>query len=632
MCGITAVLGVGDLSLSRAMADILAHRGPDGIQVWGDENCSLGHSRLSIVDLAGSDQPIGSEHGCWLVQNGEIYNYRRLRRDYSGYEWKTKGDGEVILAAHHFSNNGASSSGISNSTTSNDNGSFAIRSTLVGNLRRTANADATNNPANAHVEWVSKLDGIFGFALWDSKRQELVLARDPLGVKPLLRTITPSGELLVASEAKAFCAHPEYTPRIDENAMLARLAFEYPLDETTLFEGVSQVAPATIETWSLDSEGRATLTGVATYSAEKVMPSSSWQPEVDAAPLLDSLCESIQDRLMSDVPLGIILSGGLDSSMVAGLAHKAAAQAGQPVPECWTVAEDEDNPDFRAAEEVCAALDLGHHTSTLEEDCFWRTLPSLGWHGEDLDISVLFFQPLFKKMASSVTVGLCGQGADELHGGYPRYRNLVGHQELISSRLLASRHPFADHLVKDISAVESQGAAQPWRASKHNPAEVYSDVTSTLQFEMDHGQLSNFQLRLVDRHSMAHGLEVRVPFLGSAHRKSSHTIPVDWRIRGKQEKLALRAAAALTDLPSSIVNRPKLPAGTATSPTLLNELLTELRPHANEWAERYSGLQRILKTQPDMSIGLRLFESLHITDGGVGREKKGLWDLLEDVD
>lgn len=622
MCGITAILGVGDTSLTREMANLLSHRGPDGIQVWADEVCSLGHSRLSIVDLAGSDQPMGSEHGCWLVQNGEIYNFRNLRNAYSGYPWRTKGDGETILAAHY--------SAVHN----NSSRSMPVdppRSSLSGYLRRTSGASEANNPATAHVDWVSKLDGIWGFTIWDSRRQELILCRDPMGVKPLLRTLTPSGELLVASEAKAFRAHPDYVSKIDENAMLARLAFEYSLDETTLFEGVSQVAPATIETWSLDSEGRATLTGVATYTSERVTPGSMWNPKLDAQDLLDSLCTSIEDRLMSDVPIGIILSGGLDSSMVAGLAHKAAAQAGQPVPECWTVAENEDNPDYRAAEDVCAVLDLGHHTSTLEEDCFWRTLPSLGWHGEDLDISVLFFQPLFEKMSSTVTVGLCGQGADELHGGYPRYRNLEGHQELISSRLSASRHPFADHLVNNISAVEAQGVAQPWRAQKHNPTEVFSDLTSTLQFEMDHGQLTNFQLRLVDRHSMAHGLEVRVPFLGAAHREASSTIPLDWRVRGQQEKLALRAAAALTDLPKSIVNRPKLPAGTATTPTLLNELMTELMPHANEWAACYPRLERILKTQPDMAIGLRLFESLHIIDGGLGRENKGLWDLLEDI-
>ncbi|MDP6326265.1 MAG: asparagine synthase (glutamine-hydrolyzing) [Candidatus Thalassarchaeaceae archaeon] len=620
MCGIVAILGVGDLVLAQRMVATISHRGPDGLGTWGDDVCSLGHARLSIVDVAGSNQPIGSEHGCWLVQNGEIYNFHYLREKYTGYQWRTKGDGESILASHK--------SQINSSINKIEVG----RSSQVGWVRRTANADQIGNPAQRHIEWVSQLDGIWGFTLWDSKSQELILCRDPLGVKPLVRTMTKSGELLVASEAKAFRAHPDYTPKIDENGMLARIAFEYSLDETTLFEGVSQVAPGTIETWGLDSEGRATLTGVATYSNDIVKPGDSWDSSVNAESLLDSLCVSIKDRLMSDVPLGIILSGGLDSSMVAGLANKAAELAGQPVPECWTVAESEDNPDFLAAEEVAATLDLGHHKSIIDSDSFWSNLPSLSWHGEDLDISVLFFQPLFEKMAADVTVGLCGQGADELHGGYPRYRNLAEHSNLISSRLSASRHPFAEKLVTNIGSAAPQGKGQPWRANNHNPAKRFADLSSTLQFEMDHGQLTNFQLRLVDRHSMAHGLEVRVPFLGAAHREESHTIPIDWRVRGNKEKLALRAAAALTNLPNSIVKRPKLPAGTATTPTLLNDLLRELRPHADEWSSRHPKLERILRTQPDMAIGLRLFESLHITDGGIGREQKGLWDLLEDID
>jgi len=619
MCGIAAVLGLDDINLAKSMVSKIAHRGPDGLGTWSDDVCSLGHARLSIVDLIGSNQPMGSEHGCWLVQNGEIYNFDKLREKFNGYNWLTKGDSEVILAAHK----------AHNPTPHNQD---VNRSSEIGWVRRTSDAEHDDSPAHRHIDWVSKLDGIWGFVLWDSNSQELILCRDPLGVKPLLRTITPSGELLVASESKAFRGHPEYVPKIDENAMLARLAFEYPLDETTLFHGVSQVAPGTIETWGLDSEGRATLTGVASYSQEKITPEMSWDPSKNAKILLDSLCSSIENRLMSDVPLGIILSGGLDSSMVAGLAHKAAKHAGQPVPECWTVAESEDNPDFIAAEEVVSILDLGHNTSIIDEDSFWDTLPSLSWHGEDLDISVLFFQPLFEKMSADVSVGLCGQGADEIHGGYPRYRNLPGHRELISSRLSASRHPFADKLISDISSVAPHGAGQPWRAIKHDPNLIFSDLISTMGFEMNHGQLTNFQLRLVDRHSMAHGLEVRVPFLGAEHRVESQKIPIDWRVRGDKEKLALRAAAALTDLPNSIVKRPKLPAGTATTPTLLNDLLKELRPHAEEWSARYPKLQRILRHQPDMSIGLRLFESLHITDGGIGRDGKGLWELLEDID
>ncbi|HJM19802.1 MAG TPA: hypothetical protein QF802_05045, partial [Candidatus Thalassarchaeaceae archaeon] len=100
MCGIVAILGVGDLVLAQRMVATISHRGPDGLGTWGDDVCSLGHARLSIVDVAGSNQPIGSEHGCWLVQNGEIYNFHSLREKYTGYQWRTKGDGESILASH----------------------------------------------------------------------------------------------------------------------------------------------------------------------------------------------------------------------------------------------------------------------------------------------------------------------------------------------------------------------------------------------------------------------------------------------------------------------------------------------------------------------------------------------------
>ena len=149
---------------------------------------------------------------------------------------------------------------------------------------------------------------------------------------------------------------------------------------------------------------------------------------------------------------------------------------------------------------------------------------------------------------------------------------------------------------------------------------------------MNHGQLTNFQLRLVDRHSMAHGLEVRVPFLGQPHVSASSGLPLDWKLSPEVEKAALRAAADLTRLPKEIVNRPKLPAGRATSPTMIENLLDELHGHALQYANDFPQLAGMFKDQPEISLGLRLFRSLHITDGGVGREQKDLMTLLEDVE
>ena len=330
---------------------------------------------------------------------------------------------------------------------------------------------------------------------------------------------------------------------------------------------------------------------------------------------------------MSDVPVGIVLSGGLDSSLVAAVAHEAAERAQQPVPACWTVAESEDNPDWMAAEDVASSFDLVHHQHILESDTFDTSLPDLSWHGEDLDVTVLFFQPLFQKMSQHVTVGLCGQGADELHAGYPRYRDLKQHGDTINSRLASMSHPFARQMENKMLPVN-----EFWYTQGHAGDSHTNSLEQFLQFELDHGQLSNFQLRLVDRHSMAHSLEVRVPFLSASHREASHRLPMEWRLPSHgEEKAALRAAASLTSLPEHIVRRPKLPAGRATSPQLIDRLLAEFRPQTDALVERYAPFSGALKTQPEIALGLGLFEAVHIFDRGSKKPTGSAYDLLSEV-
>ena len=600
MCGIAGQLGPDTPDIAEKMVNYLNHRGPDGSGSWNEmfgpnAYISFGHSRLAIVDITGSQQPIGSDHGCVLIQNGEIYNHLKIRSE-STYPFRTNGDGESILAAH--------------SEVIPDSNSF--NELPDGEHHGWFRVAKGSNRARRHVEWVQRLDGIWGFALWDPRYSELILCRDPLGVKPLLRWQSPSGSLLFSSEAKSFRAHPDYTPALDMHALVARLAFEYSLDDTTLFQGVAQVRPGTIETWSVDSNGRATLTGVARYSTDIVTPMSHASAPTPEG-LLDGLRHDLADRFMSDVPVGIVLSGGLDSSMVAALASQSAKIAERPIPTCWTLTESEDNPDHIAAVDVASAMDLDHTIWTMEDDVFWKRLPDLGWHGEDLDVSVLFFQPLFEKMASNVTVGLCGQGADELHAGYPRYRNLASHSTMVASRLASMDVSEARALESCDLPSDIIGPGQAWTSPPPSPSSVYSNLESALQFELDRGQLTNFQLRLVDRHSMAHGLEVRVPFLGRRHRSLSHRLPMNQRLTSSGlEKIALRKAAALTDLPQSVVNRPKLPAGTATSPRLLNQFLDEMNPRIREWNAEIPALESVLNRMPDIGLGLRLFQALHL--------------------
>jgi len=587
MCGISGMFGMPDTSVVDRMVGILTHRGPDGNGSWSDSKIALGHNRLSIVDLIGSSQPIIGNNGTVLIANGEIYNHLNLRSKLN-YRWNTSGDSEVILALHD------------------------------DYLKK--------GGEDNHTNWVTKLNGMFSFALWDANREELILARDPLGIKPLVRC-NVDGSLLFSSEIKAFHAHESYLPKIDETSLALRLSWEYTLDSSTLIKGVHQVRPGTVEVWKLDEQSKPYLSSVSNFERQKISAHASWSADNDAESLLESFTVSVQERLMADVPVGIVLSGGLDSSLVAAVASEAAEREGKPVPACWTVAESEDNPDWVAAENVAASLDLLHHKSIMSEDSFLKDIPSLSWFGEDLDVSVLFFQPLFKEMRKQVKVGLCGQGADEIHAGYPRYKSIEGHRNLVLERLNSIDDSVTDNILKKGLPLDSC-----WYSNSLHPEDYTSDLHQMLNFELERGQLSNFQLRLVDRHSMAHSLEVRVPFLGKTHREQSYALPTDWRLPNNGlEKAALRSAARLTALPREITDRPKLPAGTATSPNQLKSFLSEYSDLSVSLAEKYGKFTKLLHQQPDMALGLGLFEALHIIEPHHTRSSYSIESLVEEV-
>ncbi len=509
----------------------------------------------------------------------------------TGYPWTTSGDSETILAL----------------------------------FEKTIQSNPTAS-AKDHGDWICQLDGMFAFALWNPQQKQLILARDEMGIKPLVRSRIGSS-LVFSSEVKALHAHPEFYAQLDEHALMARLVWEYPLDATTLFLDVHQVRPGTVEVWSLEF-GEPILLDSHRFSIPKIRPQEAYEEEMGARELLDGFIDSVGQRLMADVPVGIVLSGGLDSSLVAAVANDAAQRYHRPTPECWTVAESEDNPDWMAAELVASSLELKHHQSIMEADSFAKHLPSLSWHGEDLDVSVLFFQPLFQTMSQSVRVGLCGQGADEIHAGYPRYTDLKSHQRELEHRLTMLNHPFARQF--------EQGELDPednrWWTGDHRPETHLNELQDTLQFELDHGQLSNFQLRLVDRHSMAHSLEVRVPFLGRSHRKDAFNLPMNQRLPlDGLEKKALRKAASLTSLPRSVVERKKLPAGTATSPTLLRQCLQEYSAQIDTISSRWSFCEPLLRHQPEIALGLGLFESLHLIEHDRPQHHRSVDDLLAEV-
>ena len=587
MCGISGMLAYPDTAIVHRMVDILTHRGPDGDGVWADSDVALGHNRLSIVDLLGSSQPIIGNNGTVLIANGEVYNHVSLKRKLN-YQWRTSGDSEVILALHD---------------------EF---------IKTKSGAD--------HAKWISKLNGMFSFALWDSNKRELILARDALGIKPLVRC-NIDGSLLFASEIKAFHAHENYTPVLDELSLALRLSWEYTLDSSTLIQNVHQVRPGTVEVWKINNQSNAYLHSVTSFERQSLKPDKEWNEDVSASSLLESFTVSVQERLMADVPVGIVLSGGLDSSLVAAVASEAAEREGKPVPACWTVAESEDNPDWLAAENVASALNLEHHQKVMSESSFTNEIPRLSWFGEDLDVSVLFFQPLFQEMRQQVKVGLCGQGADEIHGGYPRYKSLRTHRELVLNRINE-----IDSSVNSSILNRDLPDNSCWYSNSLHPKDYTNSLDDILNFELERGQLSNFQLRLVDRHSMAHSLEVRVPFLGKSHRDQSYRLPAEWRLpNAGLEKAALRSAARLTDLPREITDRPKLPAGTATSPNQLKSFLTDYSHLSHKLSNHYTKFSKVLAKQPDMALGLGLFEALHIIEPHHKRANYSIESLIGEV-
>jgi len=390
---------------------------------------------------------------------------------------------------------------------------------------------------------LERLEGMFAFALWDGERRELILARDPWGIKPLHYAFAGE-DLLFASEAKALFAHEDLAPRADVDAFRELAVLEFLTGTRTLFQGVHQLPPST---WALVKPGAKQLIPqpYAAFSAEP-RPAN---PEEGVRLLRERLARSVQEQLMSEVPLGVILSGGLDSAAVAAL-HQGASE--RPIA-TFTIAEDEQVEDVQASRRVAEHLGTEHHEATFTLDEMLRDLPRHAWHNESVNYTEFFFFPLFRRMRRTVTVGLCGQGSDELWGGYARYQDP---HALAAERLrrLEIARPVNPHLPDTIRREHASG--------------------ETLAKWDQGAQLANFQLRLVDRNSMAFGLEVRVPFLSRPMQALSDATPWDWKVRDGIEKWVLRRAVESL-LPKELAWRKKVPAGRATAPRLMERFEAE---------------------------------------------------------
>jgi asparagine synthase (glutamine-hydrolysing) len=398
ICGIAMRHGAGPTlgeERLRAMTDAIVHRGPDERGTHREQGVALGMRRLSIIDVQGSHQPIANENATVkAVFNGEIYNYRELRERLrrGGHRLATEGDGETIV--HLYEEHG--------------------------------------------VDFARHLEGIFAIALWDAPRRRLVLARDQLGVKPLYYSLGPQG-LAFASEVKALIAGGLIDPALDPQAAELFLAFGYVPGPLSLFAGVRKLMPATVAVW--EGEGEVALhtywsafgedeepsaggeSGAFAQSAADTPPrrkSQSWGE--DRERLLELLRGATHRQMVSDVPLGSMLSGGLDSSLITAL---MAEHSARPV-KTFSIGfvEDADANELGDARKVAQRLGTDHHellTSATEHP---ELLDEALWHLEEpiADVSFLGFLLLSRLARESVTVALSGQGADELLGGYRKHQ------------------------------------------------------------------------------------------------------------------------------------------------------------------------------------------------------------------
>ena len=553
MCGIAGIATrdfrerVDETRLKR-MRDVLRHRGPDGEGLLMDGPVALGHRRLAIVDVAGGHQPMANEDGTiWIVFNGEIYNHAALRPglEARGHRYQSRSDTETIL--HLYEEEGE--------------------------------------------RCVERLQGMFAFAIWDRPRRRLLLARDRLGIKPLYYAITPR-ELLFASEIKSLLA-AGVRPELDRAAVPEYLAAGFVSGEETLFRGIRRLPPASTLTWSPGQES---------------VPRRYWRlppPGEDDGPSLaeragdlrDRLTAAVRSHLMSDVPLGLFLSGGIDSS---GLLALMAPMVKEPVRTFSVGFSEREANELAYARLAARAAGSEHREVVVSPDDFFRALPGLVWH-EDEPIAFPSSVPLYfvsRLARDHVKVVLTGEGSDELFLGYNRYRVTSWNQRLGRPywaatppalrggvRRLAGRLPrsLRRYLTRSFLALEpgargvfcenfavfAQGLRQELLAEAGRSAgrDPYAQALACYEEgeggdldRMSRADVQTYLVRLLmkqDRMSMAASIESRVPFLDHELVEHAVSMPARFKLRGWQTKAVLRAALQGL-VPPAILSRRKM--------------------------------------------------------------------------
>jgi asparagine synthase (glutamine-hydrolysing) len=549
MCGIAGFVTTAPApdaaAILERMAESIRHRGPDDAGFYHDASAHLSHRRLAIVDIEGGHQPMSNEtRALWITFNGEIYNHATLRPalERAGHRYQTRSDTETIL--HAYEEHGA--------------------------------------------DCLHLFRGMFAFALWDRRRQRLFCARDRLGIKPFYYYW--DGRLFAfASEIKALLKHPEISPALAEESLPEVLAFGYTAGDGTLFRNIYKLLPAHRMVLDLGVE-RPELK----YERYWDIPPTNGVGVVHSA--LDErewndqtrrrLEESVEMHLMSDVPLGVFLSGGLDSGAIAALTQRATSRPAQTFAVGYSEVESSELSYARLA---AAAIGTNHREVVIGMDDFFGALPKLIWH-EDEPMAWPSSVPLYfvsKLAAQHVKVVLTGEGSDELFAGYERYCWLDRNQRwaanyahvperirravrawIATSPLLTAalrrklRHTvlgrdlgFESLFLQNFYCAFDAGAHCQDYMRHWNARPETSPLARTL-----HADRQTYLVELLmkqDQMSMAASIESRVPFLDHTFVEFAARVPDRLKIRGRTQKHILKAA--MSDLlPGRIVHRRKM--------------------------------------------------------------------------
>lgn len=573
MCGIAGILNFKNnkndrLDAIRNMVDIQYHRGPDESGIYIDHKIALGHARLSIIDIACGTQPIHNEDkSLWIIYNGEVYNYPELRKELinKGHEFYTSTDTEVIL--HLYEEKG--------------------------------------------IDFLNYLNGQFAIAIWDTNKQELLLARDRVGIRPLYYT-KQKDRFIFASEIKAIFTNKNISREIAPEIINQIFTFWTPLPGRTVFKGIMELPPGHFAKISEKGIESRQYWHLPLYQSENHL---DWPKEQIMDEINDLLLDAVKIRLRADVPVGCYLSGGLDSSIIATLVSQ---NFNNDVSTFGIRFEEDDFDEGRYQELMASYLETAHTELKATNDLIGKSLPDVLWHCEQplLRTGPIPLYLLSKLVAeNNYKVVLTGEGADEIFGGYnifreakvrkfwakqpdSKFRGLLVKrlypyifenkrlgkmlQAFFAKSLDQAEDPLFSHLIRWNNTSKIKYYLSHTIREKSDGDDIFKELKEELPDSFDSldylnkAQFLEISLFLSkyllssqgDRVAMGNSLEIRLPYLDYRIIEFMAKVPSKWKIRGLNEKYILKKSFN-NIIPDEIIRRHKKPYRAPIAQSLL---------------------------------------------------------------